>query len=529
MRTRLVMLVMLALSAAACSSPSTSPVTTSPVHSVSSPVFDAIDDGTQVLRSDSDPDLYAAPCTGEPSLQLATGWTLASVPTGVALRDGAVALEPSTAVLTVDAAPVDGSAPPRPVRIRCLPEGFPRIEVDGRFSDWLMLTMMPTEPAGRPFQMILEPNGFPAWFRQVPGALADFYRVGDELVTFTPGQRPIASFSNVDGLGFRVEDFDGSITRQWIPVDGIGLDFHAVALLDNGNALVLRYELSTQPLDPIDGELPAQVQDNVEQCPARRPGSDSETLRGRIVEVTPAGDIVRSWRIDEHLPQAAISADWVNAAATGQAPRCVIDAEHLNALAFYPQAGSPPDHGQVLLTGRHIDGAVLLDWPSGQVRWTLGGRSNPLALRIVGDPLGGPVHPHDANFIGDDRVLIYDNRKGGETSRALVYRIDEAARTATLESSYTASCPAGPESPAQPCSAFAMGSSRPTLDGSGVLVGWGTATLTAAEFARIQEGSADTPRATLRLVDSWAYRVLPAAPFVLDALVQAQDRLGPLR
>jgi hypothetical protein len=392
-----------------------------------------------------------------------------------------------------------------------------------------MLTMMPTEPTVRPFQMILEPNGFPAWFRQMPGALADFYRVGNDVVTFTPGQRPITSFTNIDGLGFRRGGLDGSIDTQWVPADGIGLDIHAVSLLGNGNALALRYELSTQPLDPIDGELPAQVQENVEQCPAGRPDAGSETLRGRVVEVTPTGDVVRSWRIEEYLPQAAISADWVNVAPTGQAPRCVVDAEHLNALVFYPQSDAQLDHGQVLLTGRHIDGAVLLDWPSGQVRWTLGGRGNPQSLRIIGDPLGGPVRPHDANLLGDDRVLIYDNRKDGETSRALVYRIDEDARTATLESVYTAPCPAGPESPAQPCSAFAMGSSRPTLDGSGVLVGWGTATLTAAEFTRIDQGTANAPRATLRLVDAWAYRVLPTPPFALDALVQAQDLLGPLR
>jgi hypothetical protein len=416
------------------------------------------------------------------------------------------------------------SQKPRRVRLRCLPQGFPRIEVDGSFSSWLMLTSMPTEPDVKPFQMILEPNGFPAWFRQTPGSLADFFRIGDEIVTFTPGARPIASFANMPGAGFRLGGLDGSITTQWVPSQGVGLDFHAMAPLGNGNALVLRYEISNAPLDPIEGKLPAQIQENVQQCPVSEPTAQSETLRGRIVEVTPSGQIIKSWSIEDYLPQASIAADWVNIADANSAPRCVIDAEHLNGLLFYQQPRSPAGQGQVLLTGRHIDGAALLNWPSGEVLWTLGGRQGAKSLTILDDPLGGPVHPHDANFIDKDRILIYDNRSGGEVSRALIYRIDIKKRTATLEASYTTRCPAGVETPAQVCSAFAMGSARPTADGTGVLVGWGTATTTAAEFARVT-GPSSTPRASLRLVNSWAYRVIPTAAFDTEMLLTAQQAL----
>jgi hypothetical protein len=290
---------------------------------------------------------------------------------------------------------------------------------------------------------------------------------------------------------------------------------------------VLRYEISNAPLDPIEGKLPAQIQENVQQCPVSEPTAQSETLRGRIVEVTPTGQIARSWSIEDHLPQASSSADWVNIADAKSAPRCVVDAEHLNGLLFYPLSGAAPDQGQVLLTGRHIDGAALLAWPSGEVLWTLGGRQGEKSLTILDDPLGGPVHPHDANFIDKDRILIYDNRSGGEVSRALIYRIDLKKRTATLESSYTTRCPAGTETPAQVCSAFAMGSARPTADGTGVLVGWGTATTTAAEFARVT-GTASTPRASLRLVNSWAYRVLPTAAFDTEMLLTAQQALPAL-
>ena len=525
---RYVATIFISLGALTACSTSTSPSPIAAVQPALPAALVALDDGFQVLRSQADPELYAASCTGKPSVKLNAPWRLAIPASGVTSQEDTLAFTPSTEPLALELVdPAARDSKPRRVRLRCLPQGFPRIEIDGSFSSWLMLTSMPTEPDVNPFQMILEPNGFPAWFRQTPGSLADFFRVGDEIVTFTPGARPIASFSNAPGAGFRRGGLDGSITTQWAPSQGPGLDFHAMALLGNGNALALRYEVANTPLDPTEGKIPAQIQENVSQCPVSAPTAQSETLRGRIVEVTPAGQVKRSWSIEDHLPQASSSADWVNIADANSAPRCVVDAEHLNGLLFYPQQGAAPDQGQVILTGRHIDGAALLDWPSGDVLWTLGGRQGAKSLTILDDPLGGPVHPHDANFIDKDRVLLYDNRSGGEVSRALIYRIDLKKRTATLESSYTTWCPAGTETPGEVCSAFAMGSARPTADGASILVGWGTATTTAAEFTRVA-GASSAPSASLRLVNSWAYRVLPTAAFDIEMLLTAQQALPAL-
>lgn len=389
------------------------------------------------------------------------------------------------------------------VKLRCLPEHFPTIELDGELSSWVALTTMSTEP-GRPgYRIILDRSGFPVWFAETAGALADFTVTDGRLLTFTSGHRPVESFTNLPGKGFHLETFAGEEIARWVPATGDGLDNHAVALLPNGNILGLLYELSAEPLSS-DRSFPGAPQQRVERCPDATPRKTDRTLRGRIVEIDPQGRRVHTWAYEEHVAAPASSPEWINI-GTPDTSACVIDIEHLNGLAYYPETDGT---GRVLLTGRHVDGAVMLAWPSGEVLWRIGGTPGADSLRIEDDPHGGPQHPHDANLIDDQTLLIYDNRAQGEPSRALLYRIDLAARRATLLETYGTDCPDGP------CAAFAMGSARPTANGTRILVGWGTNAVTASEFERGQVGAV----AELRLGATWAYRVLPVADGDHDAL-----------
>jgi hypothetical protein len=54
-------------------------------------------------------------------------------------------------------------------------------------------------------------------------------------------------------------------------------------------------------------------------------------------------------------------------------------------------------------------------------------------LNIIGDPYNGPKRPHDARLNGDV-LTMFDNQAGmpGRQSRAVAYRIDEVAGTATM-------------------------------------------------------------------------------------------------
>ena len=98
------------------------------------------------------------------------------------------------------------------------------------------------------------------------------------------------------------------------------------------------------------------------------------------------------------------------------------------------------------------------------VSWTLGGPvGSPGQLTVLGDPYGGIKRPHDARMMGDV-LTVFDNQAGmpGRKSRAVAYRIDPVAHTATMLWEFRNGGPnPGPT----------LGSVRQAADGS-VLVNW---------------------------------------------------------
>jgi len=113
------------------------------------------------------------------------------------------------------------------------------------------------------------------------------------------------------------------------------------------------------------------------------------------------------------------------------------DWTHSNALAY---RGSD---GNLLLSIRHLDRLVLLDYDdgegSGEVVWSVGAGGD--FTLSTGDPLDWFTHQHDPRWLADDRLAVYDN---GNThcalalripcrSRGQVWQIDEQSMTATPE------------------------------------------------------------------------------------------------
>lgn len=492
----------------------------------------------QVLRSEQNPSLYAASCYLQGSLKLGPSWALAD--TSVSLSaDGSLLLgslpPPSSTVYGFDLSVVSKNVDKSPltVYVRCLPQNFPKIKVEGRFTDWLMLTTganpLAKEKVGS-MQIIMEPNGFPAYINQGSWMIADFYRLGDRIISFQdsvppPGAPIVQSYVNTPGMGFQSAGLYDLPDTKWIPSTGPGVDNHAAVVLPNGNLLGLIYE---EVLDkPVKSKEVIASSSTTMLC-APAPATDTDpVLRGRIVEVTSSGDLVNTWKIEEHIPQALRAPLWVSIhPALGKEPYCAVDAEHLNALAFYQGKDSPAGEGLVMVTGRHIDGAVLLTWPQGEVVWSLGGNVTKDSLRIIGDPLEGLSLPHDAHFISQDEVLVFDNRSFGNSSRAVVYKIDLLERSATLKETYTVKCPNSSNSQ-NLCGAFAMGSARLTLDGKKVLMGVGTSGVTAAEIPRTDQSQGKDAVATLTMQGSWSYRVLPAEPFDSLKLYRSQIPVKP--
>jgi hypothetical protein len=100
----------------------------------------------------------------------------------------------------------------------------------------------------------------------------------------------------------------------------------------------------------------------------------------------------------------------------------------------------------------------------GEVEWTLGTPELAGAKRldIIGDPWDGPKRPHDARLEGDV-LTMFDNQAGvpGRVPRAVAYRIDEAAGTATMLWEFRNPAPGG----------ATLGSTQQTADS--VVINWG--------------------------------------------------------
>jgi hypothetical protein len=188
--------------------------------------------------------------------------------------------------------------------------------------------------------------------------------------------------------------------------------------------------------------------------------------------------------------------------------KIALDWRHLNALQ--------PDGDGILVSLRHSDAIYRIDRATGDIDWKLGGTPTDKSLTIVGDPyadsdFGGQ---HDVRVLPDGTVTLFDNGSNrGRAPRALRFRIDTQARTATLIESVTE-----PEAPAS----FCCGSAR-KLPGGDWVVDW-TPLL-------ISELTADgTPVLRLNFADNrFSYRANPVLPGQLDpAAVQAgMDKMHP--
>jgi hypothetical protein len=102
------------------------------------------------------------------------------------------------------------------------------------------------------------------------------------------------------------------------------------------------------------------------------------------------------------------------------------DLAHINSVE--------PAGDSVVISLRHLDAIFKVSRATGAIEWKLGGTRTPESLDVVGEPEGSYVFSgqHDARLQPDGTLTVHDNRTAKKVGpRALRYRIDEAARTAT--------------------------------------------------------------------------------------------------
>jgi hypothetical protein len=345
---------------------------------------------------------------------------------------------------------------------RCVPADFPRLAVarPGAPTPGWYLTAASTVSSGS-FALILDEYGAPVWYKRLDRVGTDLKRRTDGRIVWAPNLGP--RYGVEPDAGYRAISLFGTLVGEYISFDEGGVehptDHHDFAELPGG-----RYALISYPV--VDGV-------DLTALPGSGWLADDSIADNVIQEFDADGALAWSWTLSDHFgyDEVPYPVRWPPLPGYDGGE---VDVWHVNGLSAIADGS-----GDYLVTARHLDAAFRIDRATKAIDWILGSlpigapqKSGAPRLQILNDPLGGPRRPHHAQLTGNV-LTLFDNRTDtGQPSRAVAYRIDAAAKTATLLWSIQA--PGGE-------TAFGLGSVELTGDGSTV-VGWGPVQPMIQEF-----------------------------------------------
>jgi len=327
-------------------------------------------------------------------------------------------------------------------RVRCLPPDFPAYTAyRPGASTVAYLAMTPGTAVGQSgaYAVVVDREGVPVWWYKNPTQVADAKLTDGPNLAWASAA---GTFGSDPTSEYTFHALDGSVTGH-AKVVGSNTDFHDMAMLPNGNRVVMSYP----------------VRDHV-NLTALGMGDDRLVLDGLLQELTPSGTVVWEWRSQDHIAPGETTRPSITRLPDN---RLAVDLIHLNSIE--------PDGDGLVVSARHLDAVFRIDRMTGKVLWKLGGTptNEPGAknLAFVGDPSASLGAQHDARILADGTLTIYDNRTNVGAPRAVRYRLDVAAGTATLLEQV--------RNPAVTASGF-QGSARRTSTGSWV-ISWGASRL----------------------------------------------------
>ncbi len=335
--------------------------------------------------------------------------------------------------------------------IRCLPPDFPALTVTPHPENgsatpgWYVLGNNILPSGATSYAMILDANGTPVWYKRSSPAPA---------TNVTPTQKDTVAFIATQTLvGFTTEPnakYDeyslATGTVGAIRAVGLPTDLHEMQALPNGNHMLLSYPLKTGvDLTGLDS--------------TPTPGASSTIADCVVQQVDPQGQVVWQWTASDHLDPVTESTIAPTVTIDGQT---VYDVFHCNSIDTNAA-------GDVLVSVRHLNAVVQIRPSDGKVVWKLGGKptnkDGATILQIQNDPEGGMVQQHDARYMPDNHISVFDNQsiETNLPARGIEYALNFDTDTAEPTFSFT-SQEGGPS--------CCMGSFRRSPDGHRV-IGWG--------------------------------------------------------
>jgi arylsulfotransferase ASST len=377
--------------------------------------------------------------------------------------------------------------------VRCLPPDFPEWTSERPGSPQAAFYVVAPCCTEQTYVSIFDTNGVPVWWINTHRPPLDASLLRNGHVAWAQ-QHGVDLAPGVSSGAYEEHRLDGSLARTFTIPDGTPTDRHEMQILPNGNYVVVGYK----PRNGVD-------------LSAYGGPSNATVLDALVEEVTPRHKVAWKWNSGDHIDLAE-TGRWYQQGVLGkpvQLPdgRMAYDIVHINAVEPYGK-------NRFLVSLRHTDSVYAIDKPSHDILWKLGGTQTPQSLEIVGDDVPDFGGQHDVRLLPDGTISLYDNGTGrGRPPRALRFRVDPAARTATLLQRLT-----DPDATDSPC----CGSAR-VLPGGHWVISWGGIHL-------VTETTSTGKRVfALHFAVHMSYRAFPVLPGRLThrALRRGMDAMRP--
>lgn len=286
-------------------------------------------------------------------------------------------------------------------RTAALPEGVPTYEIISDYPSQpipgYIFQCQASSPTG--YLTFCTTDGEVVWYEAFDQAARHFYfdQASRTIVLLTGFktsvvdryfQRWCDKYVHLDLEGNRLEEWKTSAEHVEFP-------HHEIKMMPNGNVVFLHGVAKEFDLSSIGG-------DANQLC-----YGDGFTI------YAPDGSVVFDWDIFGELDPVRDS--YLNAALRPH------DLVHANSVAW-------DGDGNYYFTLNHLNELWKIDGRTGKVLWRVGDYGN------IDIPENGYTEGiHSAEPLAPNRILVLDNGSVRGTSRALVYRVDESSKSASIE------------------------------------------------------------------------------------------------
>jgi Arylsulfotransferase (ASST) len=277
-------------------------------------------------------------------------------------------------------------------------------------------TLFAPNASNKTYLIDMEGNRVHTWKSETgPGLYAELLPNGNLL----RGMRPPYKYCGIPGTAGGVEEIDwnGKVVWKYKMASKDKVQHHCFNRMPNGNTLILGWERISNDVMISKGRNPKTVPVKVKS----KGITHNDFWLDFVEEVNPAGQVVWEWHCVDHLGKGSDQLDpnFILPMPVGEI-YATSDWSHFNSVEYVPETD------QVLMNSRNLSEIYLVNHKTGKIEYRWGnkvayGQGKPASWYDSGDQiLSGS---HDARYIGDGRVSIFDNgseRPEGHRSRIVV-------------------------------------------------------------------------------------------------------------